>query len=296
MRPLELQGHLPTDRASPVEAPGVLRTLHRERNRAGAHGGPEPVHTRVAGHVWRLAGAVLDGGAQADEGRHDGLVSPLGHEHRDRPGEGRGQGRGGERRVPAGRNGQRGPVGPAPPGHQRALFGDDEMQGDRHQVAGLVAAGDVAGLVFDPDAAVRAEPEGFGEPVRALQWCPMEPDPAHGRNGGVEATDALDPVVGPEAGGGRERVPGKVGAQRHERVGIVDGVERRVRRLDAQEVGRALRGVGAPPGERLGDRYATPAHRAPPGGNDRGRVAGRRRHGRDPPGPDRRTAAASGQA
>ena len=131
----------------------------RERDRAGGDRLAEPVHARVARRVAAVRGHVDDLGAAASRagrappGSADGgtntssgqptaaasvaaAIAALPH----------------DAMASVGRS-QR------PSTAQPERLGSQQVQQDRDEVAGLVAAGDVAGLVLDPHATVVGEAE-----------------------------------------------------------------------------------------------------------------------------------------
>ena len=97
------------------------------------------------------------------------------------------------------------------PRREPEQLGGPQVQQDREQVAGLVAAGDVAGLVLDPHAAVGREPELVGERVGAGERRDAESGAVDRGNRRVELTDERGPGVGGHAVGFGERGPRQLG-------------------------------------------------------------------------------------
>ena len=94
-----------------------------------------------------------------------------------------------ERGVPAARDRELGTlVGQARP---LARFEVDE---DAEEMASLVGAGDVPGLVLHPDPARRVEAQPIRELVGPIEGGHGEPAPVDPGDGGVEPPDQLDPV------------------------------------------------------------------------------------------------------
>ena len=108
------------------------------------------------------------------------------------------------------------------PRHQPHAFGRQQVEQDREQVAGLVAAGHVGGLVLDPHAPRRGEAERVREPVRAAERRPSEPGAGDRGDRGVGLLDQRDPRQFRHPRRRGERIPGQRTAEREERVGIVD--------------------------------------------------------------------------
>ena len=263
-------GHLPADRAATVEAPRVLRALHRERHRTGGHGLPEPMDARIARRV----------GVEPWTGDHVGvqLVQPGDHggvgRHRDEDANGpphrRGERARRQRRVAARGDRERWPIGRPGPRCPTGGLGGDEVQQDREQVARLVAAGHVVGLVLHPHPAVGVEAEGIAERIGPLEGRGAEPGAGHHCDLGVEvADDRLAGRLG-EAERCGVRVPGEVPAERHERVVVAVRPQRRHRLHELERVMAIVTDrVRAPPHQRLGDVDGGAADRAPPPGSQR---------------------------
>ena len=143
----QLVDELPAQRGAALDGVAVEVALHREGHGAGRDGRQQPVVGGIAGLSW-LALADLDLRAEAAQalddrglgaGRHeDEQAAPRGAGH-----DGRGQGG-----VAAAGDGQR-RVGIG----QAEVLGHAQAEHDAHEVARLVRAGDVAGLVLDPETA-----------------------------------------------------------------------------------------------------------------------------------------------
>ena len=131
---------------------------------------------RVAGHAG-LARAGRDVGAELVEPLEHERVGVDGDEDAERAPARGGDDRGRQRGVAAARDRELAALAGA--GEAEPL-GDLEADEDAEQVARLVRAGDVAGLVLDPDAAVRREPELPRQLVR----------PGERRHGEAVAVDA----------------------------------------------------------------------------------------------------------
>ena len=132
----------PPSRHSAFSGPCTLNgtapaaTASRNRSTAGSPGGSAARRS----HGWMRRAERLQ---HAEHGRR----RPRRDEHVDRPRRPLGERRRGDRRVAARGDGQR----PALPRRQPQRLGRHEVQQDRHEVAALVAAADVAGLVLHPD-------------------------------------------------------------------------------------------------------------------------------------------------
>ena len=214
--------HLPADRAAAVEAERVLRALHAERHRAAVDGRAEAVDARVARRVVGDARAHLDRGAELVRARpSDPRVGPVGTNTEQRPVDRAGQGGRGERGVPARGDGERRPGGRRAPTRRRSAA--TRCSRIAHQVAGLVAAGDVARLVLHPHAALAAEAEGFARaPVDRSKGVTWKPVPSTARDAVVERAHqrgARPRSPMPLARG--ERGPGAQRVERDERVRVV---------------------------------------------------------------------------
>ncbi len=174
---------LPGERLAALDGEPVEVPLARERQRALCERLLEPLHGGIAGNA---------GGAGADGDERAQLLEPVQHERvgadRDEDAQ-RALARGrddrrGERRVAAARDREVGPF-------RRAAepLGDFEIHEHAEQVAGLVRAGDVAGLVLDPDAARSGEAEPVAELVAAAERRHREAVAVDGGDALVEPAD-----------------------------------------------------------------------------------------------------------
>src|SRR6056297_144464 len=258
----ELVADLPADGAAAVEGEGVLRALHGERDGAGGNGLAEAEHRRVARWVGGATLAAVCAGAEPVEFVAEPGGHPRGHEHVDRPVGCSGEGRCSECSVAARRDRERWPC------REVAEFlGSAQVQEDREEVAGLLAATDSPGLVLHPDAATVREAEGVGQRCGPPERRRDESGAGDGADRGVEVADET------AAGGVVEAVdvgvggPGEVVVVADVGVGIGLGLGHQSRtRLEAdisvpavalddlQDVAAiVLRRVGAAPRERRGD-------------------------------------------
>ncbi len=158
-------GELVAERAAAVDREPVVRALARERDRAARDRFAEPEHARIARRILGAAGTRLGRRSELPQPTEDALVGPGRDEDRERPARGTRDDRGGDRGVPAARDGER----------TRPLDADHiEPDGDSHDVTALVRPPHVPGLVLDP------RPERFAEPERR-----------HREPGAVDANDRL---------------------------------------------------------------------------------------------------------
>ncbi len=227
----------------------------------------EPQHGRVAR---RVVGASLAGGD------HGVQFGEAGDDRRDRPSPARTlrsatprRGRASPRPARRCRT-RRSPAGGGPPTDDRRPWrepeqlGGPQVQQRREQVACLVAAGDVAGLVLDPHATVGRESQLVGERVGAGERRDAESGSVDRANRVVELADERGPGVGSHAVCLGERRPGQLGVVAHERVGVVGRAQRSHPPHDLQHVVTiAADGPRAPPRQRSGDVDGRRADRAP---------------------------------
>ena len=164
-----LGGDLPTDGAAAVEAQGVLRPLHRERDRAGVDRLAEPEHCGVAARIAGRPLAPVDVRAQRDEAFTDRLAHPRRYVHLDRPAR-----RSGEGRRRDGGVATRGDRQWRTLVEQADRFRGEQVEQDRHEMAGLVAAADRTGLVLDPHPPAVDEAQFLRQAVGTPERCQPE--------------------------------------------------------------------------------------------------------------------------
>ena len=78
-------GHFPTDGATAIQTPSVLRALHTKRNRPRLHRFAKPMHARVTRGVGGEARAVHHVGAKSVQAGNKCSIGKLGHKHSDGP-------------------------------------------------------------------------------------------------------------------------------------------------------------------------------------------------------------------
>ena len=218
-----------------VQREEVLRALAAERDGSVGHHLPEPVEAGIA----RLAGASFADphvGPQVVQSSQHAFVGP----RRDLYGQ----------RSPGGtcdgRSGQGG-VATRCDGQWRGRWDPVDLEVDRQpeEVAGLVAARHVAGLVLGPEPTPLAD--GLGHLCYAEEWRGAKARAVHLGDGVIEAPDEVDvgTVAEPCSEGGVVR-PEQV-AEPDERIGIVA-----VLRVGTRPDGT---GRGAQPADRAGERH-----------------------------------------
>ncbi len=248
-------GQLPTERAAAVEAQGVLRTLHAEGQHATGNGLAEAQHGRVARRVAREPRAHGDPGVERLEQREHVRRGPLRHVHLERPRHRPGDGGGGDGGVAT-----RGDRERRPPrtGSQAEQLGRAQVEHDADEVAALVAAADVAGLVLDPHRRRRVDARRVGKVEHvAVHRGDHE---ASGDLGGERHEGRFRHPVGR-----RECPPRHARSVGDERVGIVEPLRCRAGHEWVEHVmavGR--RGPRADERVRHGDVERRGAHRAAP--------------------------------
>ena len=177
----------------------VLRALGGERQRPPRQLLPQPQVRRVAERAGR---------ARADDHRGLEFAQPGGQagvgvgrdEHGQPPAAGPGHHGRGQGRVPAAGDGQLPAAGGV---EQTAALHDRQVDEHAHQVAALVRARHVAGLVLDPHPAGGGEGQGLAQFRAAEERRGAEPVPVHGGDRRVERGDQVAVAgVGQAAGPG----------------------------------------------------------------------------------------------
>ena len=231
----QLFGQFEAERAAAVDREQVVGALAAEGHGALGDELACPQYARIADFVV-VSFAGPDVGAQAGELVDHTGVGPWRDMDRQWSSGCPGDNGGSERCVTARGNGKRGVDG-------NAL--DLEVDRQPEEVAGLVGARDVAGLVLGPEPTPLAD--GLGHLCYAEEWRGAKARAVHLGDGVIEAPDEVDvgTVVEPCSEGGVVR-PEQV-AEPDERIGIVA-----VLRVGTRPDGT---GRGAQPADRAGERH-----------------------------------------
>ena len=225
----QLVGDLPGQGRPALDREAVVRSLAGERDGALGEGLLQPQVRGIA----RLAGSARaddDDGPELPQPVDRGGVRAGGDEHAQLalgcPGE-NGSGQGG---VAAARDGE-GRSGIAT-GHR---LGNPQLEQDPEQVACLVRARHVAGLVLDPDRTLRPQPGGVRDPRRPDERRDAEPAAVHAGDGVVELAHEVHVAgVAPACGAG-DVVGVEQGAVPDERVRV--GVRRGIQAVEVDAAG-----------------------------------------------------------
>ena len=216
----QLVDELPSQRRAALDGEAVEVALHRERHGTPGDGLHQPLHGGIAG----LAGpalADLDHCLERAQPLHDRLLCAWWHEHQQATLRRAGHHCGRQGGVATGGDGQR-RVGI----DQAQRRGHRQAQHHTGEVARLVRARHVAGLILDPHAGPCLEAQLGIEAGRTHDRRGAESATIDGGDGLVELVHELDePLVGPAGGAGH--VPGvEAAAVAQERVGLAFGSRR----------------------------------------------------------------------
>jgi hypothetical protein len=219
----ERRGHLPAEGRAALDGRAVEVSLAGERHGAAGHRFEKAEVRRIAADPGPAL-ADLEARPQLLQPGHDGGVGTGRDEHLERAPGGTSHDRRGQGRVAAAGNGEGRGGGRASAGAARGL-GHLQLQQRSHQVACLVRARDVPGLVLDPDPAAAREAEPVAQLRGAEERRDPEAAPVHGSHALVQALDEGE-VVGVAPAETARRVPGvEEGPVAQERVGLVTARE-----------------------------------------------------------------------
>jgi hypothetical protein len=250
----ELRGQLVGDGLAALDRQAVLAALAGERHGPGRKLPPQPEVGGIPGHS-RLTRAGHDVAAEPAQPVHDAGLR-IGRDEDAKPAAaGPGDHGRRERGVPAARDREVGAaVGqPEPLGHL-------EVDQQPHQVAGLVRARYVTGLVLDPHPAARREAEPVAHQRAPAQRRDPEAAGVHGGHRPPQGPDEPQVLVVAQPGVRRQVVGVHERPVAGERVGLAAGGEGKRRGVqdadqdvvDVAGVFGSTGGVGAPERVRLG--------------------------------------------
>ncbi len=285
----QLVDELPAERGAALDGVAVEVALHGEGHGAPGDGVQQAVVGGVPG-LARLALADLDLRPQLPQALDDGRLGAGWHEDEQSAIRGTGHDGGRQRGVPAAGDGQRrGRVG------QAEVLRHPQAEHDAHEVAGLVGARHVAGLILDPQATQGVEAQAVVQAGRAHHGRGPEAVPVDRGDGLVQlAHEGHEALVAP-AGLASHVIGVQARPIAHERLGVgrgpgvdgrwiedrtqdvVDVVPRACRRAARRErllggclpaAAGAHEAAGAPSGARRSARGARRRARRPGEGSD----------------------------
>jgi hypothetical protein len=178
------------------------------------------MHTRVTAGICFESRAAIHRGAEHFQPNNDLPVRRWRNEDVDRPVHGGGQGRSGQCGISTGGNREGWSIGGGPRRRAR-LFGDEQVQHRREQMAGLVTTPDLTRLVLDPHAPVVGEPEDARQRIRACKRSHDEAGSCYRGHRIVERSDELDPFLRRQTMGCGKGIPCEMRTVRDERIRVV---------------------------------------------------------------------------